>query len=80
MEDAIKIYRELTKVPSVVHSTLYKPTRDDEHRCISTVWSQRDVERGETIKYSTTHVVLNDKGPDSGQVVRVGSSTELKDE
>ena len=77
MEEATEVLWDLAKVPSVVHSHLHKT--DDGGYTISTVWSQRDLERGETVKFSTTHFVFDDNHGNK-KVVKVGSSTELKDE
>ena len=75
MDEAVKVFRDIAKNPSVVHSHIHK-TEDGGHT-VSTVWSQRDLERGENVKFSTTHLVSDD----SQKVARIpGALTELKDE
>ncbi len=74
MEKATHIFRELVKTPSVIYSHLCKT--EDDLISISTVWSQRDLERGESVKFSTTHVAV----ADTQKFSKLGSSTELKNE
>ncbi|XP_072026007.1 acylamino-acid-releasing enzyme-like isoform X2 [Amphiura filiformis] len=75
MDKATKLFCELNvKTPSVVRSHLGK-TQEDCYS-VSTVWSQSDLERGESVKFNTTHVVF----ADTQKAAIVGTSTELSSE
>ncbi|XP_072026016.1 acylamino-acid-releasing enzyme-like isoform X1 [Amphiura filiformis] len=74
MDKAATLFRQLAKNPSVVRSHLHKTQQDCYS--VSTVWSQRDLERGESVKFNTTHVVF----ADTQKAARVATSTESQEE
>lgn len=53
MDKIVKLYKNLSKSPNLTGGRIF-------HHAINTIWSQRNIETGKTVKYIRTHII-NDK-------------------
>lgn len=59
VEEAIQVYRNLSRLPSVKSGHISRRTIPS-HIQVNSVWSQRNIERSEGVKYSRGHVIQLD--------------------
>ncbi|XP_071815905.1 acylamino-acid-releasing enzyme-like isoform X2 [Apostichopus japonicus] len=56
LDKAVSVYRELASVPTLLSAQITHQT--DNFNVISSTWKQRDIERGDHVTFSRSHVLL----------------------
>jgi len=59
LDDAVEIYRTLSKQPSAKSGRIAN-VDIPSHIQVNSVWTQRNLERNETVKFSRAHIVQLD--------------------